>query len=65
MPGTKLGGQAARDTNKARYGENYYQVIGALGGKWDNPSQRPFAKNRDLARAAGAKGGRKSKRGEK
>ena len=33
MAGTKAGGQAAAETNKKKYGEDYYAVIGILGGK--------------------------------
>lgn len=33
MPGTKTGGKAAARTNKAKYGDDFYARIGALGGK--------------------------------
>lgn len=33
MPGTKLGGQHAAETNKRKFGEDYYAKIGAIGGK--------------------------------
>lgn len=32
MAGTKTGGQKAAQTNKQRYGANFYKVIGAAGG---------------------------------
>lgn len=33
MPGTKLGGQRATATNKAKYGESFYKKIGSKGGQ--------------------------------
>lgn len=32
MPGTRLGGLKARDTNIARHGENFYSNLGKIGG---------------------------------
>lgn len=61
MAGTKIGGQRAAKTNKARHGEDFYQRAGAIGGKVHNPN-KGFGSNRELARKAGALGGRKSKR---
>lgn len=63
MSGTKSGGLKAAATNKERYGDNYYSEIGAKGGR--NGHTGGFASNRELARLAGAKGGRMSKRGKK
>lgn len=63
MAGTKYGGQRAAATNKARYGSDYYTKIGAKGGK--NGRTGGFYANRELARIAGAKGGRVSKRKKK
>lgn len=60
MSGTLAGGNAAAATNKAKYGANFYARIGAIGGKKGHTGG--FAANRDLARVAGAKGGRKSRR---
>lgn len=60
MAGTYAGGKAAEATNKARYGADYYSRIGASGGK--NGHTGGFFVNRELARIAGAKGARKSKR---
>lgn len=62
MPGNKIGGKKAAATNKERYGEDYYVRMGAKGGKAPNKSPKGFAANRELARTAGAKGGRISKR---
>ena len=60
MAGTKAGGQAAAATNKAKYGSDFYAKIGASGGK--KGTTGGFFANRDLARTAGAKGGRISRR---
>lgn len=61
MAGTKLGGTKAAATNKAKYGSAFYAMIGAKGGK--KTGMKGFALNRELARAAGAKGGKISRRG--
>jgi len=60
MSGTKSGGKAAAQTNKTRYGKDFYARIGAKGGK--NGRTGGFYANRDLARVAGAKGGKISRR---
>ena len=62
MSGTKAGGKKAAKTNKERYGEDFYKVQGAKGGR--NGHTGGFASNRELARIAGAKGGRISRRGK-
>jgi general stress protein YciG len=61
MAGTKDGGARAAATNKAKYGADFYARIGASGGKVGRTGG--FYANRDLARKAGAKGGRLSRRG--
>lgn len=63
MAGTSKGGKAAADTNKTKYGSDFYAKIGAMGGKKGRTGG--FYANRELARAAGAKGGRISRRGKK
>lgn len=60
MAGTKNGGRKAASTNRTRYGRDFYAKIGAKGGK--NGHTGGFAANRELARIAGAKGGRISRR---
>lgn len=60
MAGTKLGGQRAAATNKAKYGEDFYATIGAVGGR--NGTTGGFYANRELARTAGYKGGKISRR---
>jgi hypothetical protein len=63
MAGTKAGGMAARDTNRRKYGADYYAKMGAVGGKKSRTGG--FFANRELARIAGAKGGRLSRRTKK
>lgn len=63
MAGTKAGGQKAARTNKEKHGEGFYVTIGALGGKAGHTGG--FYANRELARTAGARGGKISKRGKK
>ncbi len=54
MAGTKAGGRKAAATNKERHGKDFYSKIGSAG----------FYANRELARTAGAKGGKISRRGK-
>ena len=63
MAGTQDGGKAAAATNKAKYGADFYAKIGAKGGKRGKTGG--FYANRELARIAGAKGGRISRRTKK
>ncbi len=63
MAGTKPGGKAAAKTNRTKYGHDFYAKIGAMGGKKGHTGG--FYANRDLARTAGAKGGRVSRRSKK
>jgi hypothetical protein len=63
MAGTKAGGEAAAKTNKAKYGSDFYAKIGAAGGKKGRTGG--FYANRELARLAGARGGRVSRRTKK
>ncbi|MDB5160677.1 MAG: hypothetical protein JWO96_57 [Candidatus Saccharibacteria bacterium] len=63
MAGTKAGGMKAAATNKAKYGKDFYAKIGQSGGKLGRTGG--FYANRDLARMAGAKGGRISRRTKK
>ena len=61
MAGTKAGGFAASQTNKTKYGQDFYSVIGSKGGRKGRTGG--FYANRELARQAGAIGGRISRRG--
>jgi hypothetical protein len=63
MAGTKQGGIGAARTNKSKYGADFYARIGAMGGKKGRTGG--FYANRDLAREAGALGGRISRRTKK
>lgn len=60
MSGTKIGGQKAAKKNRERYGDDFYRMIGSKGGQ--NGHTGGFAANPALARIAGAKGGRVSRR---
>jgi len=63
MAGTKSGGRAAAETNKKKHGADFYARIGAMGGKKGRTGG--FFANRELAREAGRKGGRISRRSKK
>lgn len=63
MAGTKAGGRAAAETNKKKYGPEFYARIGKMGGKKGRTGG--FFANRELAREAGRKGGRISRRTKK
>lgn len=75
MSGTKTGGLRAAQTNRKRYGENFYSLIGTKGGSVTG-IQKGFAKDRrslleklmlrpKLAKLAGKKGEKISRRGKK
>jgi len=63
MAGTPAGGAKAATTNKTKYGRDFYARIGAMGGRAGHTGG--FYANRELARIAGAKGGRISRRTKK
>ena len=65
MSGTRSGGLKAREANLKRHGKDFYKRIGAIGGRnGRGPEYKGgFAANPALARIAGAKGGRISRRG--
>ncbi len=60
MAGTVKGGILAAQKNKKKHGDDFYKRIGAIGGKKGHTGG--FYANRDLARKAGARGGRLSRR---
>ena len=62
MAGSRIGGLKARDKNLEK-DPDFYKVIGIKGGQVKVP--KGFAVNRELARKAGALGGKVSKRGKK
>lgn len=63
MAGTAKGGKLAAETNRAKHGADFYARIGAMGGK--KGTTGGFFANRELAREAGRKGGRISRRTKK
>lgn len=65
MPGTKEGGIRAAETNKRKHGPDFYKRIGTMGGGTLTKKPKGFAANRALARTAGARGGRISRRAKK
>ena len=62
MAGTRAGGLKAAKTNREKNGEDFYARIGRIGGR--NGHTGGFASNPELARTAGAKGGKISRRGK-
>lgn len=65
MAGTKEGGAKAAQTNREKYGADFYIVQGKAGGSAPYKGKKGFAANIELARASGKKGGKLSKRGKK
>ena len=63
MSGTADGGKLAAATNVRKHGTDFYARIGAMGGKKGRTGG--FFANRELAREAGRKGGRISRRTKK
>lgn len=61
MAGTVEGGLKAAETVKERRGPDFYKEIGRLGGQKSRGGG--FASSRELARKAGRKGGKASRRG--
>lgn len=59
---TKAGGPKVRKTIEEKYGKDFWREIGRKGGK--ACGMKGFALNPELAREAGKKGGRISKRGK-
>lgn len=62
MVQTSAGAKKAAAKNKAKFGSDFYRTIGAKGGRTKTNLPKGFAANPELARIAGAKGGRISKR---
>ena len=55
MAGTKAGARKAAITNRERYGEDFYGVIGKKGGQASAHSIKTFAKDPELAKRASRK----------
>jgi len=62
MAGTAEGGRKAALKNKELYGEDFYRIQGAIGGRAKVP--KGFALDKERARTAGSKGGKISRRGK-
>ena len=62
ISGTQAGGLKTRETVYSKYGTDYYTNIGQKGGRTSGV-KKGFAANLALAKIAGAKGGRISRRG--
>lgn len=65
MAGTKAGGKKAAKTNLLIHGKDFYRNIGKKGGQNGRGEgyKGGFAGNPELAKIAGRKGGKISKRG--
>ena len=63
MSGTRAGGLKAYNTCKRLYGEDFYKVQGQKGGSVKVP--KGFSMNPELAREAGRKGGKISRKPSK
>ncbi len=58
-----MGGYKAAETNKQKYGKNFYAMIGSKGGQKTNTKPKGFAAmTPEKRREAGRKGGSKSSR---
>ena len=65
MAGNKIGGLKAKNTIEMKYGHDFWSVTGSKGGRRtmkDGCRPKGFAADRDRAKRAGAKGGKRSKR---
>ena len=62
MAGTREGGEKAAATNKAKHGSDFYVMLGRKGGSAKHKTPRVFKAHTELARNAGAIGGKRSSR---
>lgn len=63
MAGTKEGGIKASKTNKLKYGEDFYKIMGRKGGQVTG-ILKGFALDPERAKRACRKGGKISRRGK-
>ena len=63
MSGTVKGGKKAAETNKSKYGKDFYRNIGHKGGSAWSDKLKGFAANPELAKKVGREIGKKTKRG--
>lgn len=63
MSQTKEGGQRTKQTIIDKYGPDYYQKIGKMGGSVKSPTKGFGSMSKEKIREAGAKGGRNSRKG--
>lgn len=61
MAGTVKGGKKAAETNKLKFGADFYSKLGKIGGRSKSP-KKGFGTHRELARYYGKVGGHISKR---
>lgn len=66
-PEGRLATERWRETMQERYGNpsEFMKIAGAKGGSTPTTKPKGFAANKDLAKSAGALGGRISRRGKK
>ena len=62
MAGSREGGEKAAATNKAKYGSDFYVMLGRKGGSAKRKAPRWFEAHPELAKKAGAIGGKRSSR---
>ena len=62
-PTRVAGGKKAAKKQKELYGEDVFEIIGRAGGVVRN-KKKGFGSNRELARIAGSRGGKVSRRGK-
>lgn len=62
MSGTRAGGLKCAATNKLKHGDDFYKQIGSQGGSAKHKAPRWFETHPELAKKAGAIGGKRSSR---
>lgn len=64
MSGTRAGGVKASETNRRKYGSDFYREIGRKGGRKLNPNKGFASMSSERVSEIGRKGGKISKRGK-